>query len=376
MQPSRMNILIVRVSSIGDVVHTLPALFLLKRLYPHASIGWVVQKKVAELVRNQPFCSRLWILNDRYLHPRNWIHTFGVIRDMRTIKWDAILDFQGLLKTTPLILCLRGKKFGFDYANSRIGLMSLFTNFNIRPTYTNIIQKNLALAACTSLRNHSHKALNPLYKTSSPTIDNLKNDFFLHATFSQQKAVDLWLSKHGITNCIIFSPNTTWESKLWPIEHWKKLLNLVTQTLNGYAIIILGYHFGNQAQALHDYAQKNDVATYAPPRWNLAATTFLLSRAELLVAPDTGLLHIADFLGTKTIGIFGPTSAKQHGPFLNTINKDNIIQINCPHTYQKTHGNPGKCMLSLTPEVLLDKITSIIPIHKATKTQPFKANRP
>ena len=172
--------------------------------------------------------------------------------------------------------------------------------------------------------------------------------------------MDLWLSKHGITRYMVFSPNTTWESKLWPLEHWKKLLKLTTHTVKGCAIIILGYHFGDQAQALHDYAIHQNIATYTPPRWNLAATTHLLSRAELLVAPDTGLLHIADFLGTKTIGIFGPTSAKRHGPFLNTINKDNVIQINCPHIYQRTHGNPGKCMHLLSPEALLDKITTIV----------------
>src|SRR3972149_8616207 len=154
MQPARINILIVRVSSMGDVVHTLPALFLLKRLYPSASISWVVQKKVAALLSNQPFCSKIWILHDRYLHPRNWNHTINIIKEMQKTKWDAIIDFQGLFKTTPLILGLQGKKFGFDYSNARIGLTSLFTHFNIKPTYTNIIQKNMALAASSSLKNH------------------------------------------------------------------------------------------------------------------------------------------------------------------------------------------------------------------------------
>jgi ADP-heptose:LPS heptosyltransferase len=344
----------------GDVVHTLPSLFLLKRLYPDASIGWVVQNKVADLIKNQPFCSHLWILNDRYLHPRNWSHTFGVIKDMRTVSWDAILDFQGLLKTLPLTLTLRGKKFGFDYDNARIGLTSLFTNYNVRPDYTNIIQKNLALASCSSLRNHAKDVLNPIYQTSSPTIDELKKDFFLHATFSQKKAVDLWLSKNQIKNHIIFSPNTTWESKLWPIEYWKKLLFLTSQTFKKHAIIILGYHFGDQAKILHDYAKNKKLLTYAPPRWNLSATAHLLSHAKLLIAPDTGLLHIADFLGINTIGIFGPTSAKQHGPFLNTKNKERSMQIDCPHVYQKTHGNPGQCMHTLTPEDMLEKIKTII----------------
>jgi len=99
---------------------------------------------------------------------------------------------------------------------------------------------------------------------------------------------------------------------------------------------------------------------HAPPRWNLSATAYLISKAHLLVAPDTGLLHIADFLGISTIGIFGPTSAKKHGPFLNGKNKNNVLQIKCPHVYQRTHGNPGKCMHKLSPDVLVAKITSIL----------------
>ena len=99
-------------------------------------------------------------------------------------------------------------------------------------------------------------------------------------------------------------------------------------------------------------------------------TTYLISKSSLLIAPDTGLLHIADFLGQKSIGIFGPTSLKKHGPFLSSANIKNAIQVNCPHYYQKTHGKIGKnnkkdsikhdCMYKLSSESLFKKILQVL----------------
>ena len=94
-------------------------------------------------------------------------------------------------------------------------------------------------------------------------------------------------------------------------------------------------------------------------------TAYLIHKSNLLVAPDTGLLHLADFLQKKTIGIFGPTKAIKHGPFLLHENVQNVIQVECPHYYKKTHGffltsgNKNNCMYKLSPENLAKKIINL-----------------
>src|SRR3990172_9436417 len=164
-----MKILIIRVSAIGDVIHTLPALFLLKQQMPQATISWVVQKKAAALLHHQPSLERLWVLPDHFLALRNISTTMHILKEIRQHRWDAIIDFQGLLKTSLLAVTLSGKKFGFDASHARERVSTWFTHHHCTPEYTNIIQKNLALASTviTQITN----------TPTCPTLDELKKTF-------------------------------------------------------------------------------------------------------------------------------------------------------------------------------------------------------
>ena len=360
-----MNVLILRVSAIGDVIHTLPAIFLIKKVYPKAKISWVVQEKAADLLINQPFIENVWILPDKFLTKKNRPLAIKTIKNIRRIKWDAIIDFQGIIKTTLVLLTLRGKKYGFDFNNARLWATTFFTKHHTKPIYTNIIQKNLALA--------SNMLQDKLNIKTNPTLHSLQNSFKLHVPETNKAKIETWLLQNKIKNFIILAPNTTWPSKLWPQENWEQLTELL---LNNkyfsakYSIILIGKDFGNQAQKLASFINKKQLNIKLAPSWDLLTTSYLIKKSDLLVAPDTGVLHIADFLGKKSIGIFGPTFAKKHGPFLLDENIENVIQVNCPHHYQKTHGNMKKnkqkdrtqwdCMYKLSPEMLLTTILQIL----------------
>lgn len=358
-----MNILILRVSSIGDIVHTLPSIFLIKATCPNAKISWVVQKKAACLIENQPFLEKVWTLPDKFLFPKNWGKTYKVFKEIRKKKWDAIIDFQGIPKTSILSLFLKGTKYGFDFKNSRLWLTAFFTNRHTKPTYTNIIQKNLALTS-DALQDQKR-----IFSDSCPTISNLQKTFYLNFPQDCKNSVDTWLTENKIQNFILFIPNTTWESKHWPQENWEKLIELLQKDqffTKNYSIILVGKDFGNQAQKISFFIKEKNLPVILAPEWNLIETTYLISKSNLIIAPDTGLLHIADFLGKKTIGLFGPTDAKKHGPFLTIENINNAIQIECPYKYQKKHGflkqsnqkssTHYNCMYKLSPESLFFKI--------------------
>lgn len=353
-----MKILIVRVSAIGDVVHTLPAFFLLKHSLPNAQISWVVQQKAASLLRDQPFLEKLWILPDHFLAPRNWKETERIAREIHATHWDAIIDFQGIFKTSVLMLGLKGTKYGFDYKNARWGMSSFLTHKHTAPLYDNIIQKNLALASSviTDLSGAQ----------SCPTIDQLHKECSLAIKPEQQNIIEQWLSENDIKKYILLAPNTTWKSKHWPLEQWQKLLEIFSHkyqsTYRDYAIVLLGKDFGDQAELLAAFCKERNLNIVLAPKWDLITTSYLINKAQLIIAPDTGVLHIADFFGTQSIGIFGPTNAQKHGPFLMNQNKKNVIQIPCQHFYQKTHGpeqkdsNLTNCMYKLTPDQLLERV--------------------
>ena len=357
-----MKILIVRVSSLGDVVHTLPAAALIQQLIPSAEIHWVVQKKAADLLRIHGSLKQVWELPDHYLHPQHWRQTWQTITQLRRHRWDAIIDFQGLLKTTALTLFLSGRKFGFNQAHARSALTAFFNHDTTSVDYRNIIQKNLALAsfACYNLVAHQQ----------SPTTNALSSPSALHYPENVIHETTTWLTQNAIKKYILISPNTTWESKHWPLEYWQFFLQLITNHEKIFtrelSIILVGSLFGQQGAELAIFIKSNNLPIHLLPPWSLTHVAYVITQADLIIAPDTGLLHLADFLGTRTLGIFGPTLALRHGPFLQDRNAQQTVQIKCPHLYKKTHGKNTEsmkttnCMYTLTPEELVTRVTTLL----------------
>ena len=345
-----LNILIMRVSAIGDVIHTLPCIFLLKQLLPSARISWIVQQKAASLLVNQPFLERVYVLPDNFLYPKNIGTTLHIMKELRAVHWDGILDFQGLTKTSMLLAFLSGKKYGFDKKNARWPLSTWFTDEQVTPEFNNIVQKNLALAACAAYDLAPYQAC--------PAVHTLQSDFQLAMQEKEKKTVQVWLAHEKIASFIALCPNTTWISKHWPLEHWVALAqDLAVQN----PIVIVGSAFGQAARDLVTELTMRNIPFHLMPSWHLAMTGYALTHARLVVAPDTGLLHLCDYLGIKTIGIFGPTSKKQHGPFLDGDNVKQALQISCPHTYKKEHGDDGvNCMAAFTPSDMLMHIKKIL----------------
>jgi lipopolysaccharide heptosyltransferase I len=327
-----MKILIVRVSAIGDVIHTLPAIFYLKHALPRAKISWVVQEKAASLLKNQPYIDNLYILPDKFLHAKNLKSTKNLITKLRKTSWDVIIDFQGLLKTSIIYAMLSGKKFGFDKNHTREKLSAWFTHHKTNPNYKNIIQKNLALVSTVI------STLEPKQK-SCPSIDFLKKDF----SYTVRKPCNFTKSR---LHAIALAPNTTWPSKHWPIENWKKLIDKLVSCK--YEIILLGKDFGDQAEELSKYVTENNLPVMLAPKWNLETTADFIKKIDLLIAPDTGLLHLADFLGTLSIGLFCPTLASSHGPFLHKKNIVSAIQVH------------GDCFEKLPPGQLFESISQLL----------------
>lgn len=342
-----MNILIIRVSAIGDVIHTLPSLFYLKQILPHAKISWIVQKKASQLLIDQPLLKNVYVLPNNFLAPKHLKQTLQTIAHLRKTKWDAIIDFQGLEKTSFLYMFLSGKKFGFAKNHARSKLTAWFTHHQTIPEYTNIIQKNLSLTSTVI----SH--LLP-QNNSCPTLNEINKKSSLHISQQDKEMVNRWLNENNLKNFVLFSPNTTWSSKHWPLSHWKELLSTIK-----HPTVLLGKTFGGQAKELESYIIMEKLSVHIAPNFNLLQVAHLITCSKVLIAPDTGILHLGDFLGAQTIGFFGPTFAKRHGPFLYKKNIHHAIQIDCPHQYQKSHYGKS-CMAKLTPEQLCQSISRIM----------------
>ncbi len=287
-----MKALVVRLSSIGDVVHTLPALSALKR--NNWDVGWVVEPPGGALLQGHPLLSSLVVAPPRKAFGLG--RAQGAVAELRGQAFDVALDFQGLWKSVVWARSSRAPRvLGFARPWRREGLSSMLLRESVAlpPELRHVIDKNLAL-------------LRPL------GIDAVgSRNFPIPPTEAQSETVRARLAELGLGPFALLNPGGGWTSKLWPAERY----GLLARGLRDRGIAsIVTWGPGEEALADRVTAASDGAAVRSFP------TTLLefaeLSRfARLLVAADTGPLHLACAVGTPVVGIYGPTDPARNGPF-------------------------------------------------------------
>ncbi len=369
IRKSSMRILLVRVSALGDAIHTLPALDLLKKQLPHANIDWLVQQKNFGIVSHIPGINQVYTLHDHYLRPAQLRKTFALLKILRNNRYDLVIDFQGLCKTSFLCAALDLPSIGFSWHTAREGLSStVHLHTVVVPKTISIIEKNkaLALAAVGVVRRIDRRSeLCHPGSESGVTKDNFPPgviptplDSAPQPSTTAQQNVTSWLNKHHARRLVILTPNTTWDSKHWPIERWEELA-LKLLPLPHHTVMCVGQKFGKQGASLATFIEQHNLPIVIAPAWSLDELFAVMHKTDVIVAPDTGLLHIADSIGVHTIGLYGPTLAQRHGPQITSRNKELCFQVSCSHEYQKTHG-ASDCMNQLSAQAVIERINTVV----------------
>jgi heptosyltransferase-1 len=276
--------LIVRLSSIGDVVHTLPALSALKR--NNWDVGWIVEPPARALLQGHPFLVSVASVPSK--------RAFGIgraratARSLRAESYDIALDFQGLWKSAAWAR-LSGAPRVLGYARPwrREGLSAMLLReaAELPAEMPHVIDKNLAL-------------LRPL------GIDAVGSRHFpLPPTEVQSEAVRLKLAELALGPFVILNPGGGWASKLWPAERYGILARGLRE--RGYASIVT-WGPGEEALAQSAVAASEGAALRCFPT-SLLEFAELARFARLVIAADTGPLHLACAVGTPVVGIYGPT---------------------------------------------------------------------
>jgi heptosyltransferase-1 len=256
------RLLVLRLSALGDVIHTLPAVVSLKE---RADITWVVEAPYAELVeivagvKTIPVRMKKWTRD-----PRAGIEA---IARMRTA--DTSIDFQGLIKSSILgFLSGARTRYGFDRRAIKEKPALLFTNRHVQvDTTKHVIEQNLQLAG---------------------------------VSWGEGNWGDFPQAVAGYENAIVLLPGAGKPNKIWP-----HFLDLATR-LGPKALAIWGPGERDLAEATG--------ARLAPPT-NLRELAWILQKAEVVIGGDTGPLHLAAALGTRVIGLYGPTDPRRNGPY-------------------------------------------------------------
>jgi heptosyltransferase-1 len=294
-----MKILVVRLSSLGDILHLFPAISDLRRRHPDTEIHWLVEPAFAEVAGWHQGVDKVIPVPLR-AHKKTWWKVSALLRglrkQLRAENYDIVLDAQGLLKSA-LLARLAGKPiWGFDADSAR---ESLATKFYRRtaciPKGLHVIDKNRQLVA-------------QLFgiDASGPADYGLEE---FHRRL-QQTALPDALAEPTALPYLVLLHGTTWNSKYWPESSWKELITLLTS--NGWRCLL---PWGNEVE--RERAERLQIAgdanAFVLPKLKLAELMGVLLRARAFVSVESGIGHLAAALDLPGVMLHGPTDPAYSG---------------------------------------------------------------
>lgn len=326
-----MRVLIVKTSSMGDVVHTLPALTDAAKNIQGIVFDWVVEESFKDIPAMHPNVDKVIAVNIRRWRKNAWQHRAAIqssIKQIRQTHYDCVIDAQGLIKSAVLTRLVKAKRFGLDKSSAREGLSAL--------AYTNPIQVSKGQHAITRVRELFAKSLG--YSMDTSALDyGLKQEVF--------PVLDSMNDPY-----VVFLHGTTWASKHWPEEYWVDLISLAKK--HGLTVYL---PWGNEIeQQRAEKAVSGVENAIVLPLLSIANLASVLMHAKGVVGVDSGLAHLSAACGTPTVTLYGSTNSVLTG----TMGENNIclqseyscspcMNVDCHYAYP-SEIKPA-CYQKLTP---------------------------
>jgi heptosyltransferase I len=316
---SALRILVVRLSSMGDVIHTLPAAALLKRSFPNSHVSWLIRPRWAALLEGNPFVDEVVPL-ERSIGAV-W-HRMGTLRRER---FDLAVDFQGLIQTAVVAKGARPAKLvGFGVESVREKPAALFYSHTFNPTAAHVVDRNMELAAFACADYTADGAWNAVREFPLPQGRP-------EGTLPGGKFV-------------LASPFAGWGSKQWPFEFWSELAARleVPLVLNG------------------PPSTARQLSAVRGVRVHVCGVSGLIDatrRATVVIGVDSGPLHIAAALGKPGIALFGPTDPARNGPYGGSLQ---VLRAARAATDYHRREEPDPTMRALTPAMVARALTAVL----------------
>ena len=311
-----MRVLLVKMSSMGDVIHTLPALTDAARALPDVRFDWVVEQGFAEIPAWHPAVERVFPIRLRQWRRRLW--SPSVWREMRTFfdqiaaagPYDLILDAQGLLKSAFVARkarkALKNRFFSVGQKNdpAKMGETPLIAGFDRTSAREPLAARFYDRTFQVPVEQHAIDRLRQLFAhVLDYPVPQSELDYGItpsQADHGLAVRAPYWVFLHG----------TTWETKLWPEAYWRELIDHAAQ--KGIQVVL---PWGSEAEHQRSLrlAQGFNNAVVPPQRLSIGAMASLLGGAEQVVAVDTGLAHLAAALNVPTVVLYRVTDPGRVG---------------------------------------------------------------
>lgn len=325
--------LIIKLSSLGDIIHTLPAFSALRKNFPKAKITWLVEEKGKDILDLVPGIDKTITVQAKKwgaASKKFWAELRRVKTEIRE-KNQTALDFQGLIKS-GFLAYLSGaeKRLGFHRNNLKEPLASLFYSEKLEELAENnhVITKNLKLLSLVGIQENCYEFPIQIPEELSASIKTMLTEKGYHAK----------------KRLILFNVGAAWKTKRWFEDRWVQLIHTVTEQKDILPFILWGTE---EEKLLAFKIQKRTGAVLAPPL-GLKEVIALVNEASLVVSGDTFALQAACALSRPVVGLFGPTNPHRNGPFSK---KDKIAfhELQCSYCYKRKCGNL-ECLAKISPD--------------------------
>jgi heptosyltransferase I len=281
--------LILRLGSLGDIVHTVPAVAALREAFPSAEIVWLTHPRWHALVKSSGLATEV-----RNIETRSLASLRGSIADVRRGRWDAAIDYQGLWKSAALPFFGGVKRrIGFSSQTIREYGVPLLYSDRVDARTTHIAEQNGELSMRAGARRLTARAQ-------------------LSVAPESEVAVRDQLKRCGVDRYMVLSPGGGWRSKCWPAERFGALCREIRKSLGMRCVVNYGPGEDDLGRAVLAASGDSEPLLYDG---ELAQLMAMLRGAKCIVGGDTGPLHLAIAIGTPAVGLYGPTDPTRNGPY-------------------------------------------------------------
>jgi heptosyltransferase-1 len=326
-------LLIVRLGSMGDVLHTLPAVATLRRAYPGVTIGWAVERRWAPLLSSgaalagprspdKPLVDIVHTVDtlawrSALFSGETWREFRAALGQLRAVRYDIAIDFQGACKSAILAQLSRvPRRIGFMQPREKPA--TLFYTQQVAARGRHVVEQNISLAEelCGPQELFGQKelcgpGLRPGIAGQRPAPHE-EVSFPLPRDPAAERAVEQQLHSHGLSSFALVNPGAGWGAKCWPAERYAEVVRALA--VHGLRAMV---NFGPGEEHLARDVERatNGVAIAMPA--TVSELIALCRGARICIGGDTGPVHLAAAVGVPVVALFGPTDPARSRPYSN-----------------------------------------------------------
>lgn len=299
--------MIVRLGSMGDVIHALHAVTALRQSAPHMTIGWLIERRWAELLcaPSTPACGPIsaqrplvdiihtvdtFAWRHSLFSAKTWRAITKTRKDLRYANYEAVLDLQGAIRSA-LMSRWAGSHVIYGADEPREKPARIFYTRRIAAQGVHVIEHSFSLV----------KSCMPLSRTSAVALP--------HDPAAEEK-IAAWLAERQITDFAVLNPGAGWGAKQWPSSRYAEVAKQLAR--EGIPSLI---NFGPAEESLAHSVEAESGGVARPIACSITELIALTRRARLFIGGDTGPMHLAAALQVPVVAIFGPTDPARNGPW-------------------------------------------------------------